>query len=251
MKVKPLTLSIIFTIAEIIIFIFIAHSSIDNSPNAQQYYSSLMGKLLPNFGNLIIAIATTWYVVFTYFILKTTEAMTKRTTEPYLFVNWATSAVLQEEKFDYEEKIKSKIAGYTGTSFYEASAEKNTLPGRYINIDIKNERVAVLGILNINLEIVFISSPELNNINLTPISLDWKKDFAGSEKGNVFSITVADLAHIPNIFSIEVRIKKLYYTSNDSENEINNFKGEKISKYNGIAAIRVAMPSPSEAKEPK
>jgi hypothetical protein len=251
MKIKPLSLSVFFTIVEIIIFVFIAHSSIENSSKIIQYYPSLMGKLLPNFGNLIIAIATTWYVVFTYFILRTTEEMAKKTSEPYLFVNWTTTSEPQEEKFNYEEKVKSEIARHTGSSFYDASDENNTLPGRYINIEIQNERPTVLGVLNINLEIVFIPAPDLKITNLDPISLDWKKERAGIQRGSVVSITVADLAHVPSIFSIEVKIKKLNYTSNDSDSIINVYRGDKVSKYRGIAMIRAAIPSLSEAKGAK
>lgn len=247
---NPLISSVIFTAIEILIFIFIAHSSIDNNPNSQQYYTSLMGKLLPNFGNLIIAIATTWYVVFTYFILRTSEAVARKSSEPYVSLNWATTSQPQKEEFDYTQKIKSEIARYTGSAFYSSDII-DILPGRYINIEILNERSALLGVLNIRLEINFIPSSELQGINLKPISLNWKSDRAGIQIGDALSITVADLAHVPSIFSIEIKIKDLYYTSNDSDRLIRDYKGGKVTQYRGIAEIRAAMPSPSEVQELK
>ena len=246
MKVSPLWLSVILTIVEALLFIIIADSGVTEPGKSECHIPSLMQHLLPHVGNLIIAIATTWYVTFTYFIFKATEDVRKKTAEPFLLIKWSRNPEVNSEKFNYSENIQSELRKNFGSLFQQTSGlEGKNFPERFLNIEIQNERSATLGFTQIFIELSIIPKEE-SAIGISPIYLEWKMDRVGLGIGERILITVVDLTCIPDIFRVKTAIKRVSYSSSDSPSKLTGYNGDSEYLCEGMVSYQAVVQTPSQ-----
>jgi hypothetical protein len=231
---------------EAITFVIVAYFSIDRATlaNNSSVLYPLMRNLLPNIGNLIIAIATTWYVVFTYSLVKVTEEIRKESSEPRVSIQWKQS----EKKGEYCFKEYNAISDQSIQNFGEASGgeleEEKTQ--RYVNLEIDNSGKGPLGFLEITIAVGLTGKGSISMTgNVQELSFPKRKMELSSQQKK--EITVLDLKGIPDLFEVNLKINYLSYTSAVSGNLLKNSDGETEFTCTGIALIKAV---PKTAAEP-
>ena len=85
LKNATLRLSLELAVLELFIWILLGVFAASSSEN---FWVALLTYSAEHFGEIAVAIATTFYVVFTYRLLENSEVQRKHSTEPYLTVSW-------------------------------------------------------------------------------------------------------------------------------------------------------------------
>src|SRR5437867_2631870 len=84
---RPILLALLFTAIEVVGFVCLALVS---QADASRSLRTFAGLLLPQLGSMFACVATTWYVVFTYYILKATDDARRHAWEPFVALRWST-----------------------------------------------------------------------------------------------------------------------------------------------------------------
>ena len=164
-KNTPLRLSLVLALLELVIWlsfgVFISSSS-------ESLYVALISYSAEHFGEIIVAIATTFYVVFTYRLLENSEAQRKHSTEPSLMVWWYQAADRTAIKLNKTELFADGVRSWliNAVAFApNAIDEANKATGdRYLILKLSNIRETEVGWIRFDisgtLEISDDSPPE-------------------------------------------------------------------------------------------
>jgi len=112
-KNTPICKSVCFSLIELIIYIALCMiqavimPSVQNQPFFVRSFINFLNGYLP----LIAAIATTWYVVFTYYLMKSTIEFNQQLSTPFANVSWEIcrgKPEYQAEAFSGPERVSRR-----------------------------------------------------------------------------------------------------------------------------------------------
>ena len=185
------------------------------------------------FGEIAVAIATTFYVVFTYRLLENSEAQRKHSTEPYLMVRWYQSAERTGVQLShmglFAEKVRSwliEAVAFGPNTIDEASMATGD---RYLILELSNTRKAPVGWIKLGvigtLEIPGMSTERLRDeLYLQDLQM------SGDQK---VEVTMGDLFPIPQTGKVTLNIEVITYGAVDGGGVLDEISGERQRSVQG------------------
>ena len=241
---KAVVTSLIVSFAELIAFAAVAALSAQShlSQGSQLSVSLVSKEFLPNFGNFVIAAATTWYVVFTYYILRANTDLARQAVEPYISIRWIATGEIQELRFsDHDiltELMHERLGIPKGQPFPETS-------DRYVNLAFENQRSTSIGQLE---AVVQLELPE-NDFKMNGRNLRFVLSQKTIGPKETLTATVLDLASAPRPMKIVLHILSLRYSAIDSRKNLTNYYGSNSHSTTGKLALQVAAPLPKQEEQ--
>jgi len=231
---NALIFSLIFTTIEIAIFLLL---SIPGSLDQEGHiiYRDLLSKIIPNLANLFIAIATTWYVIFTYYILKSNEIIRRIATEPYLSINWGTSPSKEALNFENYSSFSEEFA--RDFNLMQKDIEHGN---RYVTLILQNVQAVRLGRIEIGIEITIDFNEKIWNKKI----INYNCDNLNLGQSDLKKITVLDLRSIPRNAQVKTKLVNLQYNPINSRIVLSGFTGIDMFNCNGIAEYEEIIPKP-------
>ena len=221
LKNKPLHLSLLLAGIELVIWLLLGVLS---TPSGKNIYVALLGYSAETFGEIAIAIATTFYVVFTYRLLANSEAQRKSSTQPYLTIRWYQGAqstdIVSGQKGVFAEKARGLLSRLIGPNAIE---ESNMATGdRYLILELSNVRETPAGWIKIAfngiLEIPGVLKTELRD------SLDLQNLTIGMT--DKVEVTMVDLFPIPQSGKVTLNIEVIAYGAVDGGDVVDEVSGD-------------------------
>lgn len=201
--------------------------------NQQQIPAALVAYFADNFGNLVIGVATTAYVIFTYYLLKGSEAMWRRAAQPFVVVRrWERSAVTAEHRAADSEHLGQEISRRIQRILPGARIEA-VLAERYLNIEIVNAWDTPIAWLRLQASATGVIAEE------APFRVGNEADLRGlnlPREGSLL-ITLLDLGEIPINAAVTVRIESIRYGPVEPGVEIREFRGQDHYETTGAANV--------------
>jgi len=199
----------------------------------------ILAYITNNFGNLTIGVATTFYVIFTYHLLESTEAQRRQATQPFVTVQWSTSdepALQKLTAYDSLATIALKRLEEQGV----ANLAPDMLPkksDRFLNLDLSNARSATLTWLQLRVTaqtaILGTSYSMSGQIDLDNLSVS---------RGEHLVITLLDLGSILASAPVYVKVESLVYGSAEPDAPARDFTGEASLEAKGSLVLGPPIP---------
>lgn len=225
LKDRPLLLSAILSLVELFIWCWLGKLY---SSNCSDPWLAFRDYSTERFGELIIAIATTFYVVFTYRLLKNSDAHRRYLTEPHLMVQWDQRRECTENQSSIMGKLADHIYG-----FWSDGARLN--PDSFNEANMATiERFLILKLIDakhgLNIQIgritlaikATLSAPGMQTVSFTD-TICLKDDQI--ESSGETEITIVDLFPIPSSHAVVLNIDSITYEAIGG--------GRAVSKHSG------------------
>ena len=242
LKNKPLQLSLVLAVLELAIWLLLGVLSTSSCENL---YDALLNYSAERFGAIVIAISTTFYVVFTYRLLANSEIQRRISTQPYLMVRWYQDSKSTEKKLGqmqlFASEARSLLIQQIG---FDSSTidESNMATGdRYLILELSNVRKTPLGWVTI----------ALNGTLETPDGTIQKrlkdelhlKDLNLRESKNV-EVTMVDLFPIPQPAKVTLNIEVVTYGAVDMGDIVDKISGDSQASAFGVFIPATKDPQP-------
>jgi hypothetical protein len=242
-KRSPILLPTLISLAEFAAFVVIsAYSAAGKAPSGDRItLLKVIVEFLPNFGNFIVAAATTWYVVFTYHILRANADLTRQAVEPYLSVRWSSSASKSEQCFTDLNALTDLMRGRLGI---QAAEVVPNLADRYVDLIFENQRGTAIGSLRATIRLDFPN----REFNIDVLTLEFSLSGRTLGPKETVAVTVADLAYVPLPTKIDLRILEIAYSAIDSRKLLNDYYGNNLFNTTGRLELQIAAPLPKQEK---
>lgn len=229
---KPIIMCIIFSVLETILFFIMGHISTSDNYSSIRTYQTY-------FGDYIVGIATTWYVIFTYFILKANVDIRNSQITPSFQISWNQNNSLDTNKmsdYDYLSKYCKNFVTHSNIGDEDR---------RYIKLNIQNTKSSVLDSLSIKLRIdclaneneVIGEANKILNLHICNINISQDKNLI---------ITVLDLAHVPDHFKIKLAFASFVCKLKNSKEQIT--EDLKDQDYETMGIYKFEEPVPQQDK---
>lgn len=232
---KALFLAISLTLIEILIFLGLSGSFYPKNITSE--------RVLPYIPNMFIAIATTWYVIFTYFILKSNEIIRKLSTEPYLRINWDLSDHVEEKTLENFSILTEKFS--ESLDFKPRYIQKEK---RYVCLLIQNIHQTKVGKLALKIIINVKFGTVENWFNEV---FNYQSEDLNLGQDETTKITVLDLKAIPKSAFISFELKDIQYNPIDSRIILFDRSGIESYECYGVTELEEVPPKPQIDKEEK
>ena len=242
LKDTTLRLSLGLALLELVIWLCLG---VFLSSSSENFYAALLTYSAEHFGEIAVAIATTFYVVFTYRLLENSEAQRKHSTEPHLMVRWYQGA----ERTDTQLNHMALFAGRARSWLIEAVAfepttidEASMVTGdQYLILELSNVRKTPVGwirlAINGTLEIPDSRTARLwDELHLKDLQIG---------DGEKVEVTMVDLFPIPQTAKVTLHIEVVTYGSVDGGRVLNKSSGELQKSASGEF-----MPTESKGPQP-
>ncbi len=231
---KPIIVGIVLSSIETFLFLLVGYYSGGED-------SKLIETLQPYLSDYLMVIVTTWYVVFTYFLLKATIDMRDLQINPSIQIYWDKNSNLDTNKMNGYDFLSTYCK-----SIFKQESDINEANERYLKLNVKNTKSSDLDSLSIeigvdcnvsgNNETVHkhrILSLQIEDININP--------------DKTLTITALDLLHIPNHFEVKLTLESLIYKLRNSKNQVAEYSGDKSYSAIGIHKIEDQEPIPIQS----
>lgn len=217
--------AILLTIMEVALFVVLLRNATEGS---------LAIKVVPHLGAMIGAIATTWYVVFTYGLLESAERSRRQAAEPFVTVQWFKSSTPRATVVGNANLVSEYMKAFfqkMGLEVREAQTDQD----RYITLRFENLRSVPVGILRLEIAPRLLDNPEMQIKAPPDWLISWDSESMPFGESRSFELTVLDLGFVPRSLEIELRIRKLETTAPDSREVLTAFGGHTFHNAMGVA----------------
>jgi hypothetical protein len=236
---RPLSVSILVTTVELLLYALLILLDVRFTTTSQDItLSDYLSKLILNYSNIILTIVTTWYVIFTYYLLKAAEYPKNVAEQPLLAVSFKAidhkSEYFAREAAKLSETYKRKLLEEMGFKVIEP-AEAN----RYINVCLKNLHKAIPAKIKMKLRI----SVKFNTTEIQDIF--WEIDTLQLQENEVKEITVFDSYFIPGNAKINITIVEFQYSDELNRYSIKNIEGNSEFSLEGQCKYQTDIPKPA------
>ena len=223
LKNKPLQLSLVLAFLELIIWFLLGVSS---TSSCERLSDALISYSAERFGEIVIAISTTFYVVFTYRLLANSEAQRRISTQPHLTVRWYQDSKPAETQLDqmrlFADKARSWLIQKVGFDSSTIDESDMVTGDRYLTLELSNVRKTPVGwvaiAVNGTLEISDGTTKRLKD-ELRLQDLDLR------ESGKV-KVTMIDLFPIPHPAKVILNIEVVTYGAVDMDDVLDKISGD-------------------------
>jgi hypothetical protein len=230
---NALYLSIFLTLIEIIIFFgFCTSFNFKNLFNI----GITNERIIPYLPNIFIAIVTTWYVIFTYYILKSNEIIRKLSTQPYLFLSWDLSDHLEKTTVNDYSILTNEISASFSIKPKDIEHEK-----RYVNLSLQNIHQTRVGKIAFRIKVTVSTN---TNKNLFDKILNYQSEDLNLGFNDTLKITVLDLKAIPKNAIVYLKLIDTQYNPIDSPLILTDKAGADSYECFGITELEEVPPKP-------
>ena len=196
------------------------------SSSAENLYAALLTYSAEHFSEIAVAIATTFYVVFTYRLLENSETQRKHATEPYLMVRWYQCAERTGTQLNHMGQLAEKARSW----LIEAFAFDPTTTGeasmatrdRYLILGLSNVRKTPVGWIRLAVKGTLEISGSRTARFWEELHL---KDLQIGD-GEKVEVTMADLFPIPQGAKVTLAIEAMTYGAIDGGGVVNESSGD-------------------------
>jgi len=210
------------------IFEFIVWLSIGAfaSWTADNFRIELISYTANGFGEITIALATTFYVVFTYGMLANSEAQRRHSTEPHLVKRWRqdpeSTAYQLTKTALFADRARSLLADVAALRADAIDDADMATGNRYLILELSNVRQTPVGWLKLS-----VSGQLTFPHHAKPIPLDdelFLKDLHISREDKI-EVTVVDLFPIPQTAELTLNVDALAYGAIDGGEVLDESSG--------------------------
>lgn len=196
------------------------------------------------FGEITIATATTFYVVFTYGLLANSEAHRRYSTEPHLMMRWRQGRECTDTRLSqmglFAEKARSWLMEAAALGPNAIDQAGMATGNRYLILELSNVRKTPVGWIRLavsgTLEISGSQPARLwDELHLQDLRI------GDNEK---VEVTIADLFPIPHTAEVILEIDVMTYGAVDGGDVVNESSGDSQKSVSGEFA-------PTESKGPE
>jgi len=234
---NALYLSISLTLIEIIVFFCFSTSF---NPKNLFNISIMNERVLPYLTNIFIAIATTWYVVFTYYILKSNEIIRKLSTQPYLFLRWDLSDHLEKTIIEDYSILTDEFSSSFSIKPKDIEHEK-----RYVYLSFQNIHQTNAGKISFKIKVNVNTDTHKNLFDKT---LNFQSEDLNLGHNETLKITVLDLKAIPKSATVSLKLTDIQYNPIDSLLVLIDKAGVDSYECFGITELEEVPPKPQIEK---
>ena len=179
--------------------------------------------LSERFGEITIGAATTAYVVFTYYLLESTEATRRRQTEPYLTVRWFLSREAASDRLPACGKLATDVGRWLRETLDLEPRQDESAAGRYVNVELSNARDEPLHWVQLGV----VAAAAIPNQNPFEMRDQMRLDALNLQKGGRKEITLLDIGAIPTTATISVVVETIVYGPMEPNVVLDSFTGER------------------------
>ena len=248
-KHKTLRLCLLLTFLELILWLLFG---VLVSSGSGDLYTAILAYCAEGFGEITIAVATTFYVAFTYGLFANSEAYRKHSTEPHLMIRWrkdtdCTDTQLSQMRLFAEEARRWSVEtlGFQPNTFDET---RMVTGKRYLILELTNVRKTPVGWLKLAV------SGSLNIPNSQPVLLYdnlYLKDLQIGNDDRV-EVTMVDLFPILHTAEVQLVIDVMTYGAVDGGDVVNESSGDSQRSAPGeflLPESQGPQPNPQTAPE--
>lgn len=222
-KDKPLKLSLLLVVLELAIWLLLGVLS---TSSCESRYDALLNYSAESFGAIVIAISTTFYVVFTYRLLANSEIQRRISTQPYLTIRWYQASKPTEKKLDqmqlFANEARSWLIQKVGFDSPTIDESNMATGDRYLILELSNVRKTPLGWVTIAVNGTLEISGEPTKRLKGELRL---KDLNLRESDKV-EVTMVDLFPVPNRAKVTLNIEVVTYGTVDMGDIVDEFSGD-------------------------
>ena len=210
MSLKDTTfrLSLALALFELVIWLALG---VFASSSSETFSVSLLTYCAERFGEITVAIATTFYVIFTYRLLENSEAQRKHSLEPYLSIRWYQSPKRTNDQLkemgQFSEKARSWLIEAVPLKPNAVDEAGMATGDRYLILELSNVRETPVGWIN------FAVKGRLEISGSQPVRF-WDQLHLEDLKigiGESIKVTMLDLFPIPRTADVTLDIEVMTY----------------------------------------
>ena len=230
LKHRTLLLSLELALLELIIWLSLG---VFASSSSENFWDVLLTYSAERFGEIAVAIASTFYVVFTYRLLENSEAQRKHSTEPHLMVRWYQSAERTDAQLSHMELFAEKVRSWLieAVAFGANTIDETSMAtgDRYLILELSNVRKTPVGWIRlaVNGTLEIPGSPEVrfrDDLHLQDLQI------GGTKKAKV---TMVDLFPIPQTAKVTLDIEVTTYGAIGGGDVLNEISGDSRRSVSG------------------
>lgn len=193
------------------------------------FSSSLVAGVFQGYLALVGAIATTWYVVFTFYLMRSTIEYNQQWSIPYLNVEWL---------------VTSELPALTANTPYFFSGPGGGTVPQGLHIGQKDFRWVVLALTNVRPKPIDRISFKISVLAesdgmwaVKPFEISCDKRGLKLEKDRQLQIGISDVLLLPKNFVLKFQIKEIGYSAIDSAEQQTLANGDRVFAIGGLAMI--------------
>ncbi len=206
-KKTPIRISIKLTILEAGIFIALCgvQASVMNQARELVFLQRFVINLLSGYLALIGGIATTWYVVFTYYMMQSTIEFNKQMSKPFANLSW--------EVINEEPGLKAEILLGSGKREPDTNnTQAKIAESKWVTLVIMNARNNLIDEVSFKIRIEGGSE----TVDVKPFELSYKGQKLRIEKDKCIRIGIIDLLRYQSNVLLKIDLFEFSYKANDS-----------------------------------
>ncbi len=188
--------------------------------------------VVERFGEIAIALATTAYVVFTYYLLVGSEAERKRASEPFIRIDWELGGTRAQRFLGKCEQLGAELQRLFQDAFGLDLRPQDSaaLDQRFLHLAVTNTRPVPVEWLRIQ------ATSEVSIPRQEPFSIVDGGDYPslGIREGDKLLITLVDLGSIPATAKVRVRLDTLEYGPAETGVTVTDSRGEREYQTTGV-----------------
>ena len=229
-KKTPIRRSVWLSIAELAIFLTLCaiHAGVVPSQPTETFWVRLVINLLAGYMALIAGIATTWYVVFTYYLMKSTIEFNKKMSDPYANVSWEVCNEAPLLKAEIYSGAKKRARDAT-----EQQPQRTPTEVRWAVLIIGNSRPKPIG--RVSFRIGITGGSEDVDVKSLEVSFESRKLRIEGEQSE--RIGIIDLMKYAENVVLEMSILDFSYQATDSNDSQTIYSGEPKSSFRGFGMV--------------
>jgi hypothetical protein len=191
--------------------------------------------ILQQFGNLVVALGTTWYVVFTYGLLASAERSRRSSAEPFVTVQWEEQTEPSKNRAGDLTSAVSRVSAWLRQSDAEF-LDRRSGDSRYINVVLQNQRLAKARSIQLSVSVTItpVTPVQLSGFSVEPVTVYWASGNAEALANEPLVVTVLDLGDMPLGFEASLAISELSYCAMDSDAPIREITGNLTHLVKGL-----------------
>lgn len=225
---SPIYRSVIFSLLELVIFLGMCALEASVTGGSLEFNRRFVSALSSGFVALVSAIAATWYVVFTYYLMKSTIEFNQRMSTPYISIAWEISA--ENPIYKAANCYRFALTDRQDDGLQPAKPIADT---KWATVVITNVRAKPIDRISIKVSVVGGSDTMMIN----PKIIEGKFERLRLERDQTMTIAVADVLLVPKDVALRFDVKSIQYQANDSNDIYAEYSGNSTFVFAGSALI--------------
>jgi len=221
-RTTPVRRSLWLSFAELGLFIVLCliQAIFVPAQQPQPFWLRFVVNFLAGYLALSVGVATTWYVVVTFYLMSSTIDFNRQLVDPFAYVSWEVSAE--------NPKLKAR-----NISTSEKVLEQVNEQAVWVVLVVSNTRTKPIDKINVVVRV------RCESQSWTPKSYEVKfeQQRLGIELNHSVKIGIVDLSQVPRDVVLNMEIQSLNYRANDSTADQDKSNGEMNYSQQGLGML--------------